>query len=354
MTFSFESLGLLPNIGLFAVGALAVWRAGFRISQLANVISAKTGLGQALLGVLLLGGVTSLPELATSLTAAIGDNVALAVNNILGGVALQVAILAVADFLIKRRALTAVVPDPIVLLQGSLNIALLAIVAAAVMVSDIAVAGIGLWSWGILAGSLASFWILSQAEQRKPWIPANLDRGAKKADDSAKADRKPAGNDDDTSLGGVVMQAALTAAVILVAGYVVTRSAETIAEATGLGSSFVGAVLVAFSTSLPEVSTVFAAVRLGLYTMAISDILGTNLFDLMLLFVIDATAGGPPALTTVGTFASVAASLGILLTALYMIGLSERRDATYGRLGIDSIAVIVAYLGGVALLFTLR
>ncbi|MBU1209979.1 MAG: hypothetical protein KJ587_01750 [Alphaproteobacteria bacterium] len=81
---------------------------------------------------------------------------------------------------------------------------------------------------------------------------------------------------------------------------------------------------------------------------------GTNLFDVALLFVVDVVASGPPVLSAVGSFAAFAAVLGILVTALFLVGLAERRDRTLLRMGWDSVAVLVAYLGGLAILFTLR
>ena len=62
------------------------------------------------MGMLLLAGVTSLPEIAVTFTAAVGGDPALAVNNLLGSVAMKVAILAVADAVIGDDALTAVLP----------------------------------------------------------------------------------------------------------------------------------------------------------------------------------------------------------------------------------------------------
>ncbi|MDF0603723.1 hypothetical protein P1J78_23655 [Psychromarinibacter sp. C21-152] len=63
---------------------------------------------------------------------------------------------------------------------------------------------------------------------------------------------------------------------------------------------------------------------------------------------------GGPVLNAVGGFATVAAGLGAVLTLLYVAGLVERRDATLGRLGIDSWAVIGTYAAGVLLLWGMR
>jgi cation:H+ antiporter len=345
----FTTLPLVLNLAIFAGAAAFVWIAGTRISEYADAISAHTGLGHAFLGLLLLGGVTSLPEMAVSVSAAYSASPALAVNNILGGVTMQVAILALADFAIGRRALTSVVPNPIVMLQGSLNVLLLVFVPVGILVGDVSLLGIGAWVWAILGLAVFSLYTLSQSEGRKPWRAVNLNE--KSPDDEAERSRSRRSN---ASLSSILGKTTLAAAVILIAGFVIARTADAIAEQTGLGASFVGAVLVAISTSLPEISTVLSAARLGLYTMAISDILGTNLFDVGLLFVIDGVAPGEPVLNRVGTFSSVAALLGIAVTTLFLIGLAERRDRTILRMGIDSAAVLVVYFGGLVMLYGLR
>ncbi len=62
---------------------------------------------------------------------------------------------------------------------------------------------------------------------------------------------------------------------------------KSITMQSGLGSSFIGATLLATSTSLPELSTAVAAVRLEVPSMAISDIFGSNLIMVLLLFPSD-------------------------------------------------------------------
>jgi cation:H+ antiporter len=115
----FKSYPLWIDIMVFAVSAAVVWFTGTRVSRYADTISRQTGIGQAMIGLVLLGGITSLPEVAVTVSSALAGNAALAVNNLLGGVAMQVAILAIADAAIGRGALTSVIPDPIALLQGT-------------------------------------------------------------------------------------------------------------------------------------------------------------------------------------------------------------------------------------------
>jgi cation:H+ antiporter len=81
---------------LLAAGT--IWFAGVRLERYADTISERTGLGQAFTGTLLLAGPASLPGVAATVTAVgLLNNPTLAVHNLLGGVALQTAVLAVAD-----------------------------------------------------------------------------------------------------------------------------------------------------------------------------------------------------------------------------------------------------------------
>nr|WP_244658815.1 hypothetical protein [Ciceribacter thiooxidans] len=173
--FEFSSLGLSINLAIFAGAAVAVWMAGVRITGYASAISEKTGAGQAFIGVVLLGGITSLPEVAVGVTSSISGDASLAVNSILGGIAMQVAILAFADMLIGRRALTSVIPDPVVMLQGGFKILLLSIVAAAVVVGDIPFLFSGLWMWLLASVTVLALWVLSRTKRDRPWVANDKD-----------------------------------------------------------------------------------------------------------------------------------------------------------------------------------
>lgn len=342
---SFADFPLWLNVIAFAISAGAVWIAGTRLSRYVDAISRHTGLGHAVLGVLLLGGITSLPEIAVAGSASLGGNAPLAVNNLLGGFAMQVAVLALADLAIRRNALTYAVPDPIVLLQGALGILLTALVCVGIAVGDVAILGAGAWSWSVLALFLFSIRLVAKSEPRPSWQVVG---------EPPSAEIGHTAPEIEGSLRHALIATVVAALVILGMGYVLAESGEALAEQTGLGSSFFGAVFVAISTSLPEVSTVLGAVARRHYVMAVSDIFGTNLFDLAIIFVVDMLYFGPPVLNEVGTFSIVAGLIGILVTGLYVVGLIERRNPVIFGIGLDTIAVAVTYLGGIALLYTLR
>src|SRR5215216_28045 len=93
----FGSLSLPILLLLFAGAAAFVWVAGIRLSDTTDVLSSHLGLGAALGGLLLLAIVTNLPEIAITASAALSDNLGVAVGNILGGIAIQTVVLVVLD-----------------------------------------------------------------------------------------------------------------------------------------------------------------------------------------------------------------------------------------------------------------
>lgn len=341
----FHGLPLWINVVIFVVSAVVVWFAGSRLAGYADAIAEKTGIGREFLGILLLGGVTSLPEIAVATTATVQGTPLLSVNDVLGSAAINLLILGIADVTIGRGALTSLQASPIVLLQAVLGIILMALAVGPVIAGDVLILGIGVWCWLMLSVYVLAIWLLAKSCARDAWHAASRESD-KKGDD--------AGEESQDSLGRLIRQTVAAGAFILAAGFLLASTGDAIAEQTGLGTSFFGAVFLGFSTSLPEISTVIAAVRLKRYEMAISDVFGTNLFNVTIIVLVDALYPGDSVLVEAGRFASFSALLALILTTLFLVGLIERRDRTVLRMGIDSLAAFFVYGAGVAVLYTLR
>lgn len=342
----FEGWPLPANAAAFAAAAAIVWFAGTRLARYADAIAKATGIGQAVIGMLLLGSVTSLPELAVATTATLQGAPALSVNDVLGSAAINVVILALADAAIGRRdPLTGVVASPTVLLQGVLGMVSMALLVAPSLAGDRLLFGLGGWSWMLAATYLVGLVLVSRSHVEQAWQPQQA---------------KPEGGDDDKQpqqeggLRGLVLRSAAAGAVILVAGYVLAETGRALAEQTGLGTSFFGAVVLGASTSLPEISTVLAAVKLRRYSMAVGEIFGTNMFNVTIVVLVDALHPGKPVLLEAGPFSSFAALVALVLTAVYLCGILERRDRVVLRMGVDSLAVLLLYAAGLAVLYTLK
>lgn len=350
---NFSGYSLTVNLAIFAAAACGVWIAGTNIAVYADELAERFSLSRAMLGLLLLAGVTSLPEIATGFTASLSGYPELAVNNLLGGIAMQVALLAVADFIIGKQALTSIVPNPMVMLQGAFNVCLLTFVAITVLIGDVPFLGAGVGSWMIFVLAIYSFIKVHEADKHPPWVinkPANEDFISHDRHNKEENERLL----KDNSLIWLIAKTIISALTILFAGYVVATVGDVIAGQTGLGVSFVGFAVVAIATSLPEASTVFASMRRGLYTMAISDILGTTAFNVALLLGVDALSAGEPVLSGVGNFTAVGTLLGLAVTGLFLVGLVERANRTFLRMGVDSAAILVVYSGGMVLLYSMR
>jgi cation:H+ antiporter len=81
---------------------------------------------------------------------------------------------------------------------------------------------------------------------------------------------------------------------------------------------------------------------------------GLPLWVNALVFAVDLIYAGGPVLNEVGALSQVAAMLGITVTGVFVVGGIERRDPVVRGIGLDSLIVAAAYLGGLGLLFHLR
>ena len=289
------------------------------------------------------------------LTSASAGHPALAVNNLLGSASINLVLLALADAAIGRDALTAVVAKPATMLLCALCMLVLTLVAIAVSSGDVLVFGVGLWSIGLFIASIAAFRLAAQYAERAPWKlrdAASGDAAAKRggeANGDAKGEAPANGR-----LGSLLAKVALAGAVIFAAGYALAATGEALAQQTGLGSGLVGFLLIGFATSTPELSTIVAALRLRRAEMALGEVLGSNFVNLSLILLADVMFSGGAVINELGRFEAISALLGVLLTGSYLIGLLERRNPVLLRMGYDSVAVLLLFAGGVALLFVIR
>lgn len=339
-----EELPIAVNVGLFAAAGVVVWFAGSRLARYADAFAEKTGIGRVAVGMILLGGITSLPEITIATTSTLQGTPLLSITDVLGSAALNVVILAIADASFGRGALTAIQGSSRVMMQGVLGIVVMALSIGAFVAGDVLFMGIGIWSWLMLTVYIISVILLTRVRQGDAWQPSDPDQHREETHGEAER----------WSLRRLIVLIALAATGILVAGVTLAQTGAALAEQSGLGLSFFGAVFLAVTTSLPEVSMTIALARRQQYEMAISGIFGTNIFNVTIIVLVDALHPGGPILPEVGRPASVGALIGIVLTSIFLVGLIERRDRVFLRMGYDSIAVLLAYAGGLAVLYSIR
>ena len=340
----FSGLGLAPLVLIFAVAAGAVWVAGIHLSGSTDVLDTRLGLGEALGGAILLAIATNLPEIAIVVSAALSHSLGIAIGNILGGIAIQTVVLVILDISIGREAaLTTRAASLILGLEGLLVILVLAIsVMGAQLPGDALFARIE-----PAALLIAVFWVLGV------WLVNHARRGLPWHDTTGTApggQEKPMGHSKSAtqmSLARAGTVFGIGAAVTLAAGVVLERSGEQIADHLGMTGVVFGATILAAATSLPEVSTGIAAVRLGDYQLAVSDIFGGNAF-LPVLFLVAGLLSGSAVLPQAQATDIYLTALGIVLTVVYLWGLVTRPHRQVWRMGIDSSAVLILYAVGIA------
>ncbi|MBT8409214.1 MAG: sodium:calcium antiporter, partial [Alphaproteobacteria bacterium] len=96
------------------------------------------------------------------------------------------------------------------------------------------------------------------------------------------------------------------------------------------------------------------AVRIGAYTMAISNIFGSNLIMMVLVFPADILFREGPILNEVTPTVSLSLTFGILVTTIYLIGLIVRRKPKVGSAGLDSVLVLIVFGASLVAYYTVR
>ncbi len=340
------------NAVIFAAAAAVIWTAGGRLVQVANAISDKTGMAQAFAGMLLLGTITTQPEISASVTSAAAGDAALSINNLLGSLAFNLMILVLADAMIRRHALTAVIVGPSILLMGALGMAAMAILALTITFGDMPILGVGAGAALLFAFVVFSFRLVSRYDTRARW---RTDRSVDPDEFSRVYGTPVLGKSrlEAWSLRGLVAATGGLAVVVFAAGITLSRTADALAQQTGIGSGFVGLLLLGIATSLPEISTAVHAVRLRRFELVIGEVLGANIFNLGIILLADVALAGPPILNAAGRFEIAATLLALLLTGILMVGLLEQRNRQIFGLGVDSWAMLFVYAGGIGLLYGL-
>ncbi|MDJ0637755.1 MAG: hypothetical protein QNJ20_02895 [Paracoccaceae bacterium] len=340
-------LNLPQALLLFAVSSAAVWRAGSGLAYVADTLSDRYKLGKSIVGLVALSTATSLPEISTTLSAATKQSQELVLNNLFGGIALQTAILAMADFW-ARGAITNYPRKANHALEATLLNLMLGLTIVLLVIGDRwSFASVGLGSLTIAVFYFGSVWLLRRYDTSGDWIPVDLPQ-------EDEFSFLPGAQSVERENSTLIVQAVIYCIMILVFGLGLVISAEQIAVETGLGASFIGVTVLAAATSLPELTTSIAAVRMGAYTLAISNIFGSNLIMLVLVFPADILYRSGPILKSAPPIVYASLGFGIVVTSIFLTGLIVRRKPRIGPFGADSVLVLLVFVASLFSYYALR
>jgi cation:H+ antiporter len=321
---------MLPWVKFAACAAL-IAIAGPLLTYYGDMIARLTGLSRTWVGLFLLAVATSLPELFTGISAvtiAAAPNIA--VGDALGSCIFNLMLLVVLDVASREEPMYRRIDQGHILTAG-FGIILIGIVGALLVLGghglDFRLFHIGGYTPFIVVLYFVAVRIAFVYERRK------------------KPEPLIAEPDVTMTLGTAIARYVAAAAVIVGAGTWLPFVGVEIAEAVGWKTTFVGTLLVAGATSLPELVVTLSALRLGAVDMAIGNLLGSNLFDVLILAIDDLFYTRGPLLSSVSSAHAFSAFAAVIMSGIFIIALIYRPEMRLVRtIGWVSVSLLMVYL----------
>ncbi len=331
---------------LFFASAAVIVFAGAKLSQYGDRIADLTGLGGLWIGVVLMAGATSLPEIFTDVSAALMDAPDLAVGDLFGSNMANMLILGIIDLLHRQKRVWQQAAFEHALSAG-LAMFLTGLAAFFILLGqDVKHLGIG-------AGSavLLLFYVLGMRLIFRQEAVKRRQREQEKVVEGQEKEEEDKGPSTRDGLRRAFVGFGLSALALLIAAPVLAGSANEIAEQSGVSSGFVGASLLAIATSLPELVTTVAAVRLGAFDLAVGNLFGSNAFNMAAFFFVDVAYQHGSLLNVVSDAHAMTALWSVLLMSTALMGIIYRVEKRYMLIEPDSFVIILGYCLGLWLLF---
>jgi cation:H+ antiporter len=167
----------------------------------------------------------------------------------------------------------------------------------------------------------------------------------------ARAEEEPQRLSRRKALKRAGLRFAAAALALLLAAPLLASSADQIAKQTGVSESFIGTSLVAITTTLPELITSLAAVRLGAFDLAVGNLFGSNAFNMAAFVFVDLAYRPGPLFGDLDDAHALAALWSIVLMSTALMGIIYRVEKRVALIEPDSFIIILGYLFGLWLLF---
>lgn len=319
---------------VFIITAVLIVLAATQLAKYGDVIAVRTKMGGMFIGLLLMAGATSLPEVLTSINSLQQNTPNLAAGNLLGSNTFNMFLLAIIDIsfrnqrILRKAALKHAV-------TGSLTVFLIGLVVFFMLANiDIKIGFIGLDSLIIIA-----FYVLAVR-----LIYSDNKRGAAPPELMEIPDNTP-------SLMRGIIGFLLAAGALILITPIMVKNANIIAESTGLGTTFIGTTLVALVTSLPELVTTIAAIKIGAADMAIGNLFGSNMFNMFALGLTDVFYTQGRFLEAIDPSFLLIGVIGLLLTCMGLIGNLIKLERRIWFVEIDAMAIMLFYFASLYLLY---
>ncbi len=334
---------IFPGL-IFVITAAAIVLVGTRLSYHGDRIAELTGLGRLWIGVVLMAGATSLPEVFTTMSAGWINAPDLAAGNLFGAGMSNMLTLGLIDLLYRHKRVWQQAAFGHTL-TAALAMGLTALAAFFVLLRiDVVRLGVGIESLVLLALYILGMRLVFRQE----------DMARRQLEHKAVVEGLPEQPSSEKSrhneLRRAVVGFSFGTVLLMVAAPILAWSAERLAEESGVTATFIGTSLVAITTSLPELVVSISAVRLGAFDLAVGNLFGSNAFNMAAFFFADLAYGGG-LLSTVSTTHALTAMWTIVMMCIGLMGIMYRAERRFMLIEPDSLVMIIVYILGLWLLF---
>lgn len=318
----------------FLFSSAVVVYAAIKLAEYGDIIAVRTKLGGLFVGTIFLAGATSLPELIGSISAFQAGYPNLAAGNFFGSNMVNMMLLALVDLINYQVPLLRRIAINHALTAALTTILMLVAIISILDEVDAKIGWVGVDSLIIIGLYFGGIWLI-QRENRGPAEPAPVPEPA---------------HDFPTLRRGVIGFFITAVFLVLIVPVLVGASTE-IAEITGLGTGFIGTALLSLVTSLPELLAALAAMRMNAFDMAVGNLFGSSVFNMLALGIADFFYVDGRFLGAIDENFVLVGLLGLLLTNMALIGNLARVERKFLFIELDTLATIVVYLLGMYLLF---
>jgi cation:H+ antiporter len=291
-------------------------------------------LGGVFVGTIFLAGATSLPELIASISAFREGFPNLAAGNFFGSNMVNVVLIALVDLINFQVPLLRRIAVSHALTAALTTVLMLVAIIAILGHVDMAIGWVGLDSLLLIVLYFGGVWLIQREGQAQVATATAIEPGP-----------------EFPSLQRGLIGFGLTAVgLVLVVPFLVNASSG-IAAITGLGTGFIGTALLSVVTSLPELIAALAAMRMNAFDMAVGNLFGSSVFNMLALGLADFFYTDGRFLEAIDENFVMVGLLGLLLTNMALVGNLARVERKFLFIEIDSVAIIIVYLLGMYFLF---
>jgi cation:H+ antiporter len=320
---------LLPLAAFVGVG-VAVFLVASRLARHADAVADATGLGRMWVGSVLLAASTSLPELMTDVNAALLDTVDIGVGDLMGSTLANMLLLALLDLVYRRRQILDNVSSHHALV-ATLAIVLTATVGAAIVSGG----------WGRIGHvGVETILILVIYLVGMRSVYSNMMA-------TAPPEQLELGDTNRTVLRRGLLGFGAAGVGLMVTAPLLVMSAEALAAEARLSESFIGTLLVGFTTSFPEIAASIAAVRLGALDLAVGNVFGSNAFNMVILLAMDVAYTKGPVLAAASEVHAGTALFAAIAVGFGLMAILARRGTRIASVRVESVAILLSYAGAV-------